>query len=90
MPTDKVTQLSLGLNHGLPSWYKRAHAPNLHSPASILPQPTPPTQSSRLAGNWRQLDNAPHTSPTDSIASVMRNSRSGPRKSSLGRGDDDP
>jgi hypothetical protein len=25
MPTDKATQLSLGLSHGFPNWYRRAH-----------------------------------------------------------------
>jgi hypothetical protein len=30
MPLDKTTQVSLGLNHGLPTWYKRAHPGRLH------------------------------------------------------------
>lgn len=25
MPLDRETQLSLGLNHGVPAWYRRAH-----------------------------------------------------------------
>ncbi|RDL37853.1 uncharacterized protein BP5553_05286 [Venustampulla echinocandica] len=52
MPHDKATQLSLGLNHGLPNWYRRAYGPPalqltpqvpgavVSNPSSILePQP---------------------------------------------------
>src|ERR1700712_1592299 len=39
MPMDKATQMSLGLNHGLPSWYKRANGVQLRTE----PQQSPPS-----------------------------------------------
>jgi len=49
MPTDKATQLSLGLNHGIPNWYKRAQA------AQLL-QSSPPGQPQlgRSTEPWRR------------------------------------
>lgn len=50
---DKATQLSLGLNHGLPTWYKRAHAIQLRPE----PQASPPSPTqTRTAGPWRRTD----------------------------------
>ncbi|KAF8864919.1 hypothetical protein BDZ45DRAFT_668849 [Acephala macrosclerotiorum] len=43
MPTDKATQLSLGLNHGLPNWYRRAYAVPSHA---------------RTEGSWRHRNQA--------------------------------
>jgi hypothetical protein len=59
MPMDKATQLSLGLNHGLPLWYKRAQAvqmraePQQQQQLAISPSPSP-----RVAGPWRRADAA--------------------------------
>jgi hypothetical protein len=52
MPMDKATQLSLGLNHGLPAWYKRAQTVQIRPE----PQVTATSPSSRLTGPWRRLD----------------------------------
>lgn len=53
MPMDKATQMTLGLNHGLPNWYRRAYAVNLNqeptSPASI----SSPPRHARTEGSWR-------------------------------------
>lgn len=52
MPTDKATQLSLGLSHGFPNWYRRANGLN----------PSPPTTSvpimggGRTTASWRRPD----------------------------------
>lgn len=37
MPTDKATQVSLGLFHGLPDWFKRAQGVELN-PAGAFPR----------------------------------------------------
>lgn len=67
MPTDKATQLSLGLNHGLPNWYRRAYAvPTPHDePRSPQAISSPPSHT-RTQGSWRsrnqaQLEAAPLT-----------------------------
>lgn len=62
MPMDKVTQMGLGLNHGLPNWYRRAYAINLHEPTAPVPIASPPR--ARTEGSWRnrarsQLEAAP-------------------------------
>jgi hypothetical protein len=62
MPTDKATQMSLGLNHGVPNWYRRAYAvppfsPGSQAPAALAPSiPSPPTNSNRMSGPWRRQD----------------------------------
>lgn len=38
---DKATQMSLGLNHGLPAWYKRAHAVHIRPEGVLGPQGSP-------------------------------------------------
>lgn len=63
MPTDKVTQVSLGLNHGFPGWFKRANRdvidgapglPTLPSPtASTASENAHPVARSRMDNNWR-------------------------------------
>lgn len=61
MPMDKATQLSLGLNHGIPNWYRRAYEVNLNqtaSPPALLPAPTP-SSNSRVEGPWRRLEALP-------------------------------
>ncbi|OWP02736.1 hypothetical protein B2J93_153 [Marssonina coronariae] len=52
MPSDKATQMMLGLNHGTPSWYRRAFGSTLgpETPPAALVS-TPPRPSQRLAGN---------------------------------------
>jgi hypothetical protein len=66
MPMDKATQLSLGLNHGLPNWYRRAYGVTMTpvSPQSppaqmISPAITSPPNPARLAGPWRRLEAPP-------------------------------
>jgi hypothetical protein len=62
MPMDKETQMSLGLNHGLPNWYRRAYAVNVHSPTPpALNGPPPQPARNRLEGPWRQLELAQAT-----------------------------
>ncbi|KAG9238100.1 hypothetical protein BJ875DRAFT_437785 [Amylocarpus encephaloides] len=64
MPTDKETQVSLGLNHGFPGWYRRAHAPTLISPprlnieiTSTAGSPSNGGVSQRISsGSWRRLE----------------------------------
>lgn len=63
MPTDKVTQVSLGLNHGFPNWFRRAQrdglegAPTMAALPSLIsssaPENTHPTSRARLDDNWR-------------------------------------
>jgi hypothetical protein len=65
MPTDKATQMSLGLNHGFPSWYRRAYpvppfSPGSQAPAALAPtMPSPPPNPNRLSGPWRRQDAQP-------------------------------
>lgn len=71
MPMDRETQLTLGLNHGLPNWYRRAYAVNVQpaSPPAIDAPPLAPTNS-RLEGPWRRLEAAKTSetfSPTPSV-----------------------
>lgn len=60
MPSDKATQMSLGLNHGYPSWYRRTFTVgnNLSSPATEhqLQSLGSPTSATRINGPWRQLE----------------------------------
>jgi hypothetical protein len=64
MPTDKATQMSLGLNHGFPTWYRRANHDLLNSvPSAGTIQPaatavttghsTHETSRARIDENWR-------------------------------------
>ncbi|PQE15349.1 chromatin remodeling complex subunit protein [Rutstroemia sp. NJR-2017a WRK4] len=52
MPTDKATQLSLGLSHGFPSWYRRAHGLNPSPPTTVVPM----IGAGRTTASWRQQD----------------------------------
>jgi hypothetical protein len=60
MPTDKLTQLSLGLNHGLPTWYKRAQAVQIRPESQSSDSAA---SSIRTSGPWRRVD-AVTSSPT--------------------------
>ncbi|KAF4624333.1 hypothetical protein G7Y89_g13837 [Cudoniella acicularis] len=60
MPMDKATQLSLGLNFGLPNWYRRAYGVNLNSPPPALPPSlSSPPNPNRVAGPWRRIEAPP-------------------------------
>jgi len=59
MPMDRETQLSLGLNHGLPNWYRREYGVNIQSPlAPPAPPALPAPSTNRLNGPWRRLEAA--------------------------------
>lgn len=65
MPTDKATQMSLGLNHGLPAWYKRAHGVQLREPVresqkSLL---APAVRSPASPNSWRGSSDPTSSSP---------------------------
>lgn len=62
MPMDKATQLSLGLNHGLPAWYKRAQAIQIRPESQSSDSAT---SSIRTAGPWRRA--VAFSSPTGLI-----------------------
>lgn len=70
---DRETQLALGLNHGLPNWYRRAYAVNVQPntpPAIAAPPSAPATTHNRLEGPWRRLEAAQTSetfSPTSSV-----------------------
>ncbi|KAE8445336.1 hypothetical protein EG329_013574 [Mollisiaceae sp. DMI_Dod_QoI] len=71
MPTDKATQLSLGLNHGLPNWYRRAYAVNLNPEPHSPPAISSPSHHARAEGSWRtrpqaQLEAPPSTGNSSS------------------------
>lgn len=51
MPMDKATQMSLGLNHGLPAWYKRAHSVQLRPEGQGSP---PQGAQATFGGPWRR------------------------------------
>ncbi|TAQ90190.1 hypothetical protein B7494_g1452 [Chlorociboria aeruginascens] len=51
MPMDKATQLSLGLTHGIPGWYRRLHAVQLRPEGPISP---PAITNPRTNGPWRR------------------------------------
>lgn len=53
MPMDKATQLSLGLNHGLPAWYKRAQAVQIRPESQSSDSAT---TSIRTSGPWRRAN----------------------------------
>ena len=60
MPFDRATQLTLGLNHGIPHWYRRAYSLTVH-PESPLPfsMTSPPSSGKRSEGSWRRLEGPP-------------------------------
>jgi len=63
MPMDKATQLSLGLNHGIPNWYRRAYGVPSNSPDATpaLPSTSSPNNNNqnRADGPWRRLEAPP-------------------------------
>ncbi|PVH85369.1 hypothetical protein DL98DRAFT_568540 [Cadophora sp. DSE1049] len=60
MPFDRATQLTLGLNHGIPNWYRRAYSLTMH-PESPPPfsMTSPPSSEKRFEGPWRRLEGPP-------------------------------
>ena len=54
MPTDKATQVSLGLNHGLPTWYRRAQMVDIRPSPPVNPIPPTVSNPNRLSGPWRR------------------------------------
>lgn len=64
MPMDKATQLSLGLNHGLPAWYKRAQAVQIRPETQSADTSTP--SSLRTTGQWRRMSSATSSPPSQS------------------------
>lgn len=72
MPMDKATQISLGLNHGIPNWYRRAFSVQVSLPPPPSMVPNPPN-SNRLSGNWRRSDGpASHGGSSNSYQSGPR------------------
>jgi hypothetical protein len=78
MPGDKQTQVSLGLNHGYPAWYRRQQkdacngAPSV--PNSISPPPprkTPDNTRSRIDENWRRFEIGSSTSIPNAGSNTM-------------------
>lgn len=63
MPMDKATQLSLGLNHGFPNWYKRQHGMQMNQQAQAQGQLTITHRGGRAGnggtnrtGDWRSRE----------------------------------
>lgn len=54
MPTDKATQMSLGLNHGVPAWYRRAFGALASSPS--------PAQATIAGSPLQSIQNHPRPS----------------------------
>lgn len=69
MPMDKATQLSLGLNHGLPSWYKRAQSVQIRPESQSSDSAS---SSTRTSGPWRRA-NTGLSSPTSPPTRVRFN-----------------
>ncbi|KAG4443487.1 hypothetical protein IFR05_001057 [Cadophora sp. M221] len=60
MPLDRATQLTLGLNHGIPSWYRRAYAITLRPSSPPMPPVfSSPNNGRRTEGPWRRLEGLP-------------------------------
>jgi len=68
MPLDKATQMSLGLNHGIPKWYKLKHQDifrrrdSLSSGSTLTNSPIPTTP--RKQASWRHGDPMTPIQPT--------------------------
>lgn len=68
MPMDKATQVSLGLNHGVPNWYRRQHglsvSPQSGANGQIEQVGTPAGGCSRTSQSWRRKDISSFSLPT--------------------------
>lgn len=80
MPTDKTTQLSLGLNHGFPNWYRRAFAVQMHPESPESTVGSPPAASERLTNPWRRNDGLVGPSRAINGTSSSSGPHIGPRK----------
>ncbi len=82
---DRETQLSLGLNHGLPNWYRREYGVSMQSPAG--PPALPGPQSNRLDGPWRRLESTQaepgYTSPGSSMHAPGTSTRKSTRNCTI-------
>lgn len=64
MPTDKATQVALGLNHGFPNWYRRVHQDKCNgapgAPPAVMPatHTTPENSRAHMDDNWRRQESA--------------------------------
>ncbi|PQE17243.1 chromatin remodeling complex subunit protein [Rutstroemia sp. NJR-2017a BVV2] len=76
MPTDKATQLSLGLSHGFPNWYRRAHGLNPSPPTMTVPI----MGAGRTTASWRRQD----TVSMPGIPTSQENAGFGDRRNSFG------
>ncbi|CAD6500655.1 BgTH12-06364 [Blumeria graminis f. sp. triticale] len=72
MPNDKATQISLGLNHGYPNWYRRACANAYLSPSLSAPLPSPIRP---IDGNWRRSREAGYATPAQTAEYSTPNAR---------------
>ncbi|TGO87777.1 hypothetical protein BPOR_0204g00060 [Botrytis porri] len=71
MPMDKATQVSLGLNHGVPNWYRRQHGLSVSPQTGANTQieapcatPTPTGGTSRTSQSWRRKEGTSFSLPT--------------------------
>ena len=69
MPMDKATQVSLGLSHGVPSWYRRQHGLSLSPPSATTGKSesigtTPTSATSRTSQSWRRQEASSFPGPT--------------------------
>ncbi|TGO28491.1 hypothetical protein BPAE_0027g00580 [Botrytis paeoniae] len=71
MPMDKATQVSLGLNHGVPNWYRRQHGLSVSPQTGTNVQieapcatPTPTGGTSRTSQSWRRKEGTSFSLPT--------------------------
>ncbi|KAH7350883.1 hypothetical protein BKA65DRAFT_476239 [Rhexocercosporidium sp. MPI-PUGE-AT-0058] len=85
MPLDRATQLTLGLNHGIPSWYRRSYALTLRpSSPPMPPMYSPPSSGKRTEGPWRRLEGLPPKMGNNSNNSNSHNP--GTQSASMGGG----
>ncbi|RAL65402.1 hypothetical protein DID88_000970 [Monilinia fructigena] len=82
MPMDKSTQVSLGLNHGVPNWYRRQHGLSVSPPSGtnvqVEPSGTTSTSSTpRMSQSWRRKEVVSFSFPTTAQGGVnVRDRRS--------------
>ncbi|PQE24004.1 chromatin remodeling complex subunit protein [Rutstroemia sp. NJR-2017a WRK4] len=76
MPTDKATQLSLGLSHGFPNWYRRVNGLNPSPPTTTVPI----IGAGRTTASWRRQD----TGSMPGVPTPQENAGFGDPRSSFG------
>ncbi|ESZ95771.1 hypothetical protein SBOR_3840 [Sclerotinia borealis F-4128] len=75
MPMDKSTQVSLGLNHGVPNWYRRQHGLSVSPPSGSNGQievsgTTPISTTARTSQSWRRKDVSSFSLPASTQGSA--------------------